>query len=329
MARLRDSPDDLLSLCGAAAASMGIPEPAFVEKDFRVVELLRSVVQPLELEPVNNLPCSAEVMFKGGTSLSKAYGLIKRFSEDVDILLACDGYGSGARERRVLRPICDRARDDLGLSGEQVVMLPYQAGFTRNADYMYPSRIGSTAIRPGVRLEMGIRGGNLPGTQLRQVRSYIAEHIEAAGIDAHFEELAPVEIIVIAPVRTLAEKLALLHHAGQAARLGNPELLRKAGRHFYDVHQLLHSQDAQAALSARGQTMSILAADVDSKSAEFGWDHTVRPEGGYAASLVFDPSSIVREIAEDSYQRAMNLVWGARPTFDQCLEKIIQMRALL
>jgi hypothetical protein len=61
MTLLRDSPDDLLALCGAAADSLGIPEPAFVEKDFWVVELLRSVVRPLDLEPVNNIPCSATV----------------------------------------------------------------------------------------------------------------------------------------------------------------------------------------------------------------------------------------------------------------------------
>jgi hypothetical protein len=64
MTRLRDSADDLFALCGAAAASFGIPESAFVEKDFWVVELLRSVVKPLDLEPVNDIPCSATVIFK-------------------------------------------------------------------------------------------------------------------------------------------------------------------------------------------------------------------------------------------------------------------------
>lgn len=120
MARLRDSPDDLFALCGATADSFGISEPAFVEKDFWVVELLRSVVRPLHLKPVNDIPCSATVIFKGGTSLSKAFGIIKRFSEDVDILVECSGYGATAREKRVLWPICERVASDLGLSGEQV-----------------------------------------------------------------------------------------------------------------------------------------------------------------------------------------------------------------
>lgn len=329
MALLRDSPDDLLALCGTAANSLGIPDPAFVEKDFWVVELLRSIVQPLELEPVNNLPCSAVVRFKGGTSLSKAFGLIKRFSEDVDVLVECAGHGAGARERRILWPICERAGRDLGLSHDRIIKLQYKEGFTRNADYLYPSRLGSQAIRPGVRLEMGIRGGTLPGTQRRAISSYVADHIAAAGGEADFDELAPVEVDVIAPVRTLAEKLALVHHSGHLAAQADVVPLQRAGRHFYDIHQLLRSQDVTAALSIPGQTMEILAADVDAKSAEFGWGHTPRPEGGYAASLVFDPAGIVRDVAEEAYTLALSLVWGEQPTFDQCLASIAEAHHLL
>jgi len=329
MALLRDSPDDLLALCGAAADSLGIPEPAFVEKDFWVVELLRSVVRPLDLEPVNNIPCSAAVRFKGGTSLSKAFGIIKRFSEDVDVLVECAGYGAGAREKRVLRPICERAGRDLGLSGDQISMLPYREGFTRNADYLYPGRLSSLAIRPGVRLEMGIRGGTLPGTQSRAISSHIAEYIAAADIDADYDELAPVEVDVIAPVRTLAEKLALLHHAGCLAAQGNGDSLRRAGRHFYDIHQLLQFPDVITALLTAGQTMDVLAADVDAKSAEFGWGHTPRPEDGYASSLVFDPEGAVRDVAEEAHTMALKLVWSERPTFDQCLAGVADARDLL
>jgi hypothetical protein len=329
MTLLRDSPDDLFALCGAAADSLGIPEPAFVEKDFWVVELLRSVAKPLDLEPVTNIACSAAVTFKGGTSLSKAFGLIKRFSEDVDILVECEGFGTGTREKRVLRPICERAREDLGLPSEQVAWLPYKTGFTRNADYLVPSRLDSSAIRPGVRLEMGIRGGTMPGTQFRSITSYIADYIMASGIKADFEELVPVGIDVIAPVRTLAEKLALLHDAGRQAAQGNSKSVGKAGRHFYDVHQLLKSQDVIAALAIPGQTMDILAADVDAKSDEFGWSYTPRPADGYAASLVFNPVSDVRDMAEHAYSQALGLVWRERTTFDQILAAVAEARNLL
>jgi hypothetical protein len=176
---------------------------------------------------------------------------------------------------------------------------------------------------------MGIRGGTMPGTQFRSITSYIADYITAAGIEADFEELAPVGVDVIAPVRTLAEKLALLHDAGRLAAQGNGTALRQAGRHFYDVHQLLKSQDAIAALAIPGQRMEILAADVDAKSDEFGRSYTPRPADGYAVSLVFDPVSDVRDMAEQAYSQALGLVWGERPTFNQILATVADARDLL
>jgi Nucleotidyl transferase AbiEii toxin, Type IV TA system len=329
MDRLRDSPDDLIALCGAAATSLGIPDPAFVEKDFWVVELLRSVVQPLTLEPTTSDTPSAQIIFKGGTSLSKAYDLIKRFSEDVDILALIQGYGASARDRRVLRPICERARTDLGLTTEQMTMLDYKEGTTRPAEYHYPRHLDASVISDAVKLEMGIRGGTLPGTHRRTVVSYIAQHIAAQSIKADYMELVPVEVDVIAPVRTLAEKLALLHHAGHMAMIGDKALLTKVGRHIYDVHQLLDSQDVRAALSIAGQTMPELAADVDAKSNEFRFPHTPRPTDGYAVSPIFDLSSPLRPAVEASYHEVMDLVWGARPTFDECLATIHRARPLL
>jgi hypothetical protein len=145
--RLRDSLDDLEALSGAAAEALGIPDPAFVEKDFWVVELLRSLVRPLAVEATGKEPASAEVLFKGGTSLSKAYGLIDRFSEDVDILVICRGLGRQTTDTRVLRPLCERARADLGLDETAVEWLAYSTGRTRNALYRYPRRLTSPATR--------------------------------------------------------------------------------------------------------------------------------------------------------------------------------------
>jgi hypothetical protein len=110
---------------------------------------------------------------------------------------------------------------------------------------------------------MGIRGGTLPGTQRRPITSYIADYVSAAAIGADYQELAPVQAEVIAPVRTLAEKLALLHHAGEQAAHGNPAALQQSGRHFYDIYQLAGAAEVVCALSAPGQDMEVLAADVD------------------------------------------------------------------
>ena len=217
MTMLREAPDELFALCGAAAARLGIPDPAFVEKDFWVVELLRSVVRPIDLAPVGDVPCSAAVR-------------LRRY-EPVQ----------GIRHH--------------GASG-MLTLVECQAGCTAGD---------------------GHSRWHLAGTQHRTITSYIADYLVAVGIDADYQELNPVHVDVIAPVRTLAEKLALLHHAGVQATRTSTQALQRAGRHFFDVYQLLGSADVISALSAPGQAMEVLAADVDAKSAEFGWDHTPAP----------------------------------------------------
>ncbi|MHB8243723.1 MAG: nucleotidyl transferase AbiEii/AbiGii toxin family protein [Acidimicrobiales bacterium] len=325
---LRESLDDLDALCGAAAEALGIPDPAFVEKDFWVVELLRSLVQPLALEPIDGKVASAEVLFKGGTSLSKAFGLVDRFSEDVDILVVCQGLGRRATEKRILRPLCERAREDLGLDDQALDWLDYETGRTRNVLYRYPRRLSSPAARPEVKLEMGVRGGTLPGTVERTVHSYVAEYVERHGIEADFVDLAAVAVSVIAPVRTLAEKLALLHHAGMMAASGDDRMLMASGRHFYDLERLL-SDDSVIRSLTDATTMAMIAADVEQNSQRHGWASTARPSTGYGSSVLFDPAGPVYERAAAAYEDALALVWGARPTFDDCLRAVTDHAALL
>ena len=74
----RLSPEERSELFSQTAANRGMT-PAIVEKDFWVSWVLKGLYQHEEL--------SRLLMFKGGTSLSKAYQLIERFSEDIDLIL--------------------------------------------------------------------------------------------------------------------------------------------------------------------------------------------------------------------------------------------------
>ncbi len=320
MRRLRDSPDDRFALVGAAADHFGLADPAFVEKDFWVVELLRSLVAPLAIEPIDGKQGRAQVVFKGGTSLSKAFAIIERFSEDVDILVVCsDNLGAGAREKRVLRPLCDRVAADMAFAPDQIGRGSYKTGFTRNVTYLYPAAYPSNALSEGVFLEMGIRGGTQPGTLTRPVRSFIADYLESTGDGESFDECEAVEVDVLHPVRTLAEKLALIHHAATVAdATGDDTLLLRGGRHYYDIHQLLHNDTVIAELDVT--TMADLAADVDAKSEQYGWGFTHRPDGGYAESIAFAADGRVAEVAAAAYDAARSLIYGPVPTFFECLD---------
>jgi hypothetical protein len=97
VSRLRDNPTDFEGAVTAAADSLGLA-PLFVEKDYWVTQMLRSLHER----------CPGAFVLKGGTSLSKGYGLIERFSEDVDILMLPAKGDSAASRERLLARIADQ-----------------------------------------------------------------------------------------------------------------------------------------------------------------------------------------------------------------------------
>lgn len=323
--RLAEHLDDLFALCGEAAAHGGI-DPAFVEKDFWVTELLRSISRPLPPDPTG--PRDVTVIFKGGTSLSKIYKLVERFSEDVDILVVSEGMGSGRRDR-VLKDLAVRVVQDFGLGGDDCRITESTRGVKRNVRYRYPRRFPSAAVTDGVLLEMGTRGGVGPIAS-RSVRSLVAEH----GVDVLGEpvgswaELASVTITVLGAERTLVEKLALLHE--RACRLDDdPHALETAGRHYYDVFRLLSDSDVRRRLFAYHGGAAALADDVDHRSRLAGLPFAPRPPGGYAESPAFSAGTPAELAGREAYQRVLVLIWGDVPTFDECCSAVRSAADLL
>jgi len=161
---------DLLVTVGEQAGT----NAALVEKDYWVTEALRVIARGY----------SAGVVFKGGTSLSKAWGLIKRFSEDIDLLIRQDettGGTIGSRDRYMkevdaavaeidgLTRVADGSRSDRGIS--RTVVLTYE-----------PRTALLEGLQPTIILEMGIRGGAHP-TEIRTIRSMLAAALVDSGIE--------------------------------------------------------------------------------------------------------------------------------------------------
>jgi hypothetical protein len=310
--RLRDAPDDLFALVGEASEALGLPQE-FVEKDFWITEILRSLTRPID---------GAYVVFKGGTSLSKAFGLLERFSEDVDILLVADQeLGRGAVDR-ILKELCGRAALDLALSDEQIDFQSSSRGVHRNVRYLYPARAQSNVVKPGALLEMGVRGGPEP-RQERVVTSLVASHA-VNGLGAHTEEyveFAAVSVQTLSPERTLFEKLALLHHLGETFPESQDEL-RRSGRHVYDIARLLNHEATVNAISSTPGLAGQLAEDVCRRGEQWGWPYTPRPADGYGASAIFDPSHGCQETLRGAYELVRALIYGEMPTFDDCQKAV-------
>lgn len=322
-APLRNSPNDLAALTAATAETTGLPLE-FVEKDFWVVELLRSVTRTLPDLGASEQPT---MVFKGGTSLSKALRLTRRFSEDVDILvLPPDGTSKNGIEKRILKPVTDRVLVDLGLGEGAAQAVTATKGVKRYTRYLYPAAHAAGRTSEGVLLEMGVRGGTLPGLEPHRVHSYIADYLKAIGEGGQFEEEEPVEVLVLSPLRTLAEKLSAVHTAAVALQQGDFGADVR-GRHLYDIHALLTDPNIHADLA--GCDWTAICAEVAENSIEFGWPHHPRPAGGYAESPAFARAGPVFDRCEAAYDESRNLVFGAMPRFIEVLDAVRRNRGAL
>ena len=325
---LRDHLDDLSALINLTARARGIA-PIFVEKDFWVTEVLRAATAAIMVESSDGTMHPVHTIFKGGTSLSRIYRLIERFSEDVDLLIGFpDTSVSVGAKDRALKAIRGAVGVHLGLPADKITAEGAATkGIKRNTRYHYPRLLRSSndAISSGVLLEMGCRGGTFP-VQTHPMRSMLAEHAinELGETDDTWAEFAPFEVEVLAPERTLFEKLAMLHDTStniddERAR----SRLLKAGRHLYDVHQLLNAEQVKQALVAAGPSgVQTLCSDIHDHSVQAEFPCTPRPSGGYGVSPLANPTSECREVLEAAYAAAAALIYGPRPTLDECLDAV-------
>ncbi len=305
---LRESPDAVAVAASRVEGVTGIPM-AHVEKDFWVTEVLRGVAR-----------CSASTgvsaVFKGGTSLSKAFGLIQRFSEDVDIIVIVPGQSTGG-DNRMLKQFVSAAEKSTGLDSELDTRTATK-GVKRTVTLAYPTDSAPSPLRSGVLLELGTRGGAMPTSQ-RHVTSLLVEHGPRAGIDLDFVEAEPVATHVLAPVRTLVEKLMIVHHA---ASTGDAVEQQRLARHYYDIWCLLTDHDTVGALAE--SPADVLAREVSTFTGAAGLDGTTRPPNGFAASPAFELTAT--RSARDAFESVVldQLVWprAPRPSFEDCLRVV-------
>lgn len=160
-------------------------------------------------------------------------------------------------------------------------------------------------------------------------RSLVADHaITVLGEDESvWEEFASFAVNVLAPERTLFEKLAAVH---DAASRNDTAALLKHGRHFYDIHRLVENAQVVAVLDAIDPIEKRkLIDDIDQQSVAAGFSSTSRPEDGYASSPAFDPDHPARAAIEAGYVAAQQLIYGELISLDDAFASVHRRRELL
>jgi hypothetical protein len=315
-----------------------------IEKDFWVCWTLDALFNELEAG-------GPRLLFKGGTSLSKSYGLIERFSEDIDITVFREDIGqaatfeeleamSGKKRNARLEAIKDACQkyiqgpmlERLSVLMQQTLknasMNPNRARVEADLDdpdgqsllVWYPTATteGNAYIRRAIKIESGAKSALDPHAPV-VVKPYIADDLPNL-------DLAVSNVTTVDPSRTFWDKVVILHglrrwwdRRGELKGGG-----QRVSRHYYDVYRLLASEigrkateDAEMAEDCvRHARMFFNRPDLDLASAVPG-SFALTPHDGMLADLRRD------------YEAMSGMVFGPIPTVDEVVGAIAEMEQRL
>ncbi len=216
----------------ATAGLLDIPE-IFIEKDYWVTYALHGIFHD---------PIGGETVFKGGTALSKCFGLIDRFSEDIDLVVKRQ---EGETENQLKRKIKQIGQGVTPKLPEiEIEGLTRKMGMNRKTAHSYPQmfdgRFGQ--VRNVIVIEATWYGCYEPFTT-QLLSSYIYDMMVEKGQQKMIEEfsLQPFQVSVLHVNRTLCEKIMSLV---RFCYTENPmDDLRMKIRHVYDLHKMLENQE--------------------------------------------------------------------------------------
>ena len=325
-----DTPEHRDEAFRQAAAELGFAK-AIVEKDFWVCWSLQHLFA---------LPSFGDhLIFKGGTSLSKAYDVIHRFSEDVDLSLDRAQLGfegdrdpehpelSGGKRKSLLQelqeaaeatvagPLLDEINTAFSASLEQPFSLQIDESDPQTLLFAYPSLGGADQgyIKPNVRFEFGARGAQLPAEQ-RTLSTYVQQAFpDLPGLNTFDVRTLGIE-------RTFWEKATILHMLYHQDA-GKP-LADRMSRHYYDMAQLTR-HDAKARALAN---LDLLSEVGHHKSVFFkaAW---ARYEDAKPGSLRLTPGDYLEAALRHDYAGMREMIMGDAPSFDDVMSAIAALEA--
>jgi len=311
-----------------AAANLNIM-PQLVEKDFWVCWILKVLFSLPEVGP--------HLTFKGGTSLSKCYNVIKRFSEDVDIsierpflfkakTIEPDKEKSNKENQKRLKELqaaCKTKIDEVivpSLRQAIVAVLPDKKEWKLGLDaedpdgqtvlFTFPHAMISNVesyVRSSVKVEFGARADHWP-VETTTIVPYIVNVTGERIVEG-------VSVRVLAAERTFWEKATILHMIYNYPTGKNVPL--RMSRHYYDISAMAGSPIYKRAL----ENISLLKTVTEHKALFFkaSWAHY---EEATPAGLRLLPRDDQMSALKNDYRQMQQMFFEEPPTFDQIIEKL-------
>lgn len=312
-----------------AAAQLGL-SAVIIEKDFWVCWCLRRL---FSIDVFQD-----HLTFKGGTSLSKVYRIIDRFSEDVDIAIERGFLGFGGdhdpekarsgkeQQRRIVRlkEACQVVVQNqlLVQYGDEIAgALPDILNWELSVDpgdpdqqsllFMYPPAIqsGLSSYFPSVvKIELGARSDHYP-VETAAITPYLAEAIPGA------VEQATTQVRVLSPERTFWEKSTILHRLHHLP--DHSEIHPRMSRHYYDIYQLSKSAVWRSVL----ESIELLDRVVEQTIVYFKRSWAKYDEARRGGLRLTPPARIVESLKRD-YREMRPMFFNEPPSLDQILEHL-------
>lgn len=316
--------DDRRALFRNTAAKMNLNE-AIVEKDFWVCITLEYLFHKCRFKDA--------FAFKGGTSLSKAWHVIERFSEDIDLILDWRILGYAIKEPWEARSNKQQDIFNKGANaqaeqflGEKLVPLlrhdftqilgidadiSIDAQEPQTINFNYPRIFDSSAITQAIRLEIGPLAAWTP-TEVTRIVPYSAEQYPNV-----FTQRST-EILTVLPERTFWEKATILHH--EAHRPENSVMPSRYSRHYYDLYRLAHSDVKEKAFLK----VALLQKVVDFKKKFYprGWAKYDEAKPG---TFRLNPPAHSKKKLESDYKAMKEMIYGDYPDFETLMQYIKQL----
>jgi len=308
-----------LNIFTETARRMGLPAVA-VEKDWWAVHTLALVF---------SMECAPALIFKGGTSLSKGWGLIQRFSEDIDLAIDREYLGyPGDLDRQTIKKLRKKSYKFMTETFLQELTAKFdEAGFTGvKVDYKhtgqsdqdplivgiyYPKLTETNAYQKrDIELEVGCRSLREPTTN-RRFTTLVAEQFN----DHSFAD-ASITIPVVNPERTFLEKIFLLHEEFQKI----PDKIRvdRLSRHLYDIEKLSQTEFAVIALQD-AELYNIIVEHRSRFSPISGVDFANHSPDKIA---FVPPVHLLPDWEADYRQMQQNMIYGETLSFTELIQNL-------
>jgi len=301
----------------STAVQMGM-QPTVVEKDFWVCFMLDHLFHDCKYKKA--------FVFKGGTSLSKSYHVIERFSEDIDLILDwreilddADPWDDRSKTKQdqfnklANAKAAEFYREELvpELNKELVNVLG-EGQWLKVADedamvvnFWYPQIFESDYLRSAVRLEIGPLAEWLPSHETAIV-SFAAEHYPNVFIKPE------TSILTIDVERTFWEKITILHKIANFPE--GKALPRRYARHLYDVYKMGNSWVKDKAFERK----ELLEKDIIFKQ-KFYYSKGAHYETAKLETVRLVPQDHVLMALQADYNAMGNMIYGEKPSFDEML----------